>query len=183
MKIKRIINIFLCVLLLFISSACSTKDTATESSAKFVGIAIYQNSTENSKWNNIKDDTSLINNMIETKDNKLVYSDNQEFLFYVYSQNEITSIFNDSDFISNTTRDVVEIKNNTLIFTLERIAENTDVLVYFIYKNDDGYFLKFIQEENNISKETETINMEINNPHFNKVQLILDVNLSVKKEY
>ena len=121
--------------------------------------------------------------MIETKDNKLVYSENQEFLFYVYSQNEITSIFNDSDFISNTTRDVVEIKNNTLNFTLERIAENTDVLVYFIYKNNDGYFLKFIQEENNISKETETINMEINNPHFNKVQLILDVNLSVKKEY
>ena len=183
MKIKNLITGLMCILAIFVSSACSPANINKEPKYEFVGIAIYQNSKENTKWINVKNDPSLINNMIETQDDKIVYKDEPAFLFYLYTQAAIsTSTLNDS-YISNTTRDEVTINNNTINFKMERIYEQTDVLIYFVYKNKDSYHLNFIKEQDNISNESETIVIDIENESFNKVKIDLEINLSTKKEY
>ena len=131
MRVRRITNIIMCFVIMLIVSACSPKINNKETEASFVGIAIYQNSAENNKWKTIKQDTSLINNIIETRDDKIIYLEDPAFLFFVYTQKAIETNTKDSDFISNTTKDQVLITNNTISFTLERIVEDTDVLIYF----------------------------------------------------
>lgn len=182
MKFVKYISAILCLILISFCSAC-IQSPAKSSNAKFVGIAIYQNSVENSKWENIIDDESLINHLIETEDDKIVYDQDPEFLFYVYSQNEITNDTKDSDYISNTTKDKVILESQTLKFTIERLAEETDILIYFIYKIDDEYYLEFVKAQDNISNESETISLEIENDYFNQIELNLKINLSVKEEY
>ena len=183
MRLRKITNMAMCFVIMLIVSACSQKSNNDEISPHFVGIAIFQSSTENTKWNTIRQDTSLINNIIETKDDKIMHSDDPAFLFFVYAQKLIDINTKDSDFISNTTRDQVLITNNTISFTLERIAEKTDVLIYFVYKNNDGYYLKFIKEQNNISEESKTITIDTNTSNFNTIEINLKTNLSTKKEY
>ena len=182
MKFIKYINICLCLIMISFFAACSYSPS-NSSNSKFVGIAIFQSSVENSKWDNIKDDESLINHLIETDDDKIVYDQDPEFLFYIYTQNEITNNTKDSDYISNTTRDKVLLDNQTLTFTFERLAEETDILIYYIYKIDDEYYLEFIKSQDNISNESETISLDIDNDYFNKIELNLKINLSVKEEY
>lgn len=182
-KIKRFINITLCFVMAFLFAACSDKNNDSTASTTFVGIAVFQNSIENTKWESVNKDKTLINNIIETKDNKISYTADPAFLFYVYTQNEINSNTQDSEFISNTTKDIVSISNRKISFTFERIAEDTDILIYFIYKTSDGYFLKFIKEQSNISSSSETISLDIESDNFDTVELNLKVNLSVKEKY
>ena len=183
MNLRKIINAFLCLILIFLSSACSKKNKNITSESSFVGIAFFQNSTENAKWNNIKQDPSLINNIIETNDDKITYSDDPAFLFYVYTNESINKNTKDESFISNTTKDLIIIENSTITFNLERIAENTEVLIYFIYKIDEKYYLKFVKHQDNISEGSETIILDIDHEDLEKVKLVLNVNLSTKEEY
>ena len=180
-KLLKYISIAMSFVLLFLVSACTNNNSDPD--IDFVGIAIFQNSVENNKWNSIKQDKTLINNIIETKDNKIVYDADPEFLFFIYSQESISSYTKNSDYISNTTRDEVEITENKIKFTIERIAEDTDILIYFIYKIDGEYYLKFVKEAENISSDSKTIILDIDNDHFDKIELNLEINLSTKKEY
>lgn len=178
MKVKKLINFMLCSLLIAFSVACAPVRQPKDNPI-FVGIAFYQNSSENNKWSVVKNNKSIINNMIETKNNKIVYNENPEFLFYIYSQNEINLETKDSDYISNTTRNAVTLTDQTLTFTLERLAEDTDVLIYFIYKDKDSYYLKFIKEQEHITSESETILINLSNNKFTQISLTLKINLSV----
>ncbi len=183
MKLRKIINAMLCFVLIITTSACTPKTDENRTDSNFVGIAIYQNSPENIKWNNIKQDPSLINNIIETKDDKILYKEEPEFLFYVYTQNIINLNTNDNNYLSNTTRNPTTITDAIIKFNLERIAENTDVMIYFIYKINNEYYLKFVRAEDNISNEITSIIIDIDHKYFNKVEILLELNLSTKKEY
>ena len=178
MKFKKLITFVLCMLISLFSTACLSANQKN-SNPYFVGVAFYQSSHENNKWNTVKNNTSIINNMIETKDDKIVYNENPEFLFYVYSQNAISPNTEDRDYISNTTRKPVTLSNKILTFTLERLAEETDILIYFIYKDKNSYYLKFIKEQANITNESETITLNISDKDFTQIRLTLKINLSV----
>lgn len=182
MNFKKIIYFAFCLLILCFSCSC-TPNNPTYDDANLVGVAIYQNAPENNKWNVVENNKSIINNLIETKENKIVYNENPEFLFFIYSQNILNNSSKNTDFISNTTRDNVYFEDSILTFNIERIAEPTDILIYFVYKENNTYYLKFIKEVNNISNEIASIVLKTKHPNFTAINLTLSTNLSVKKEY
>ena len=164
--------------------ACSKKKSEPTETKQFVGIAIYQKLNENLNWSKFSEKPNAINNIISTKDNKIEVDENPELLFYVYSQNEITTNLSNSDFISNTTIDTVSIKDNTLSFRFERIIEDTEILVYYIYKlKTNDYYLEYISTKSNITKDSESFEFDISNNSFQKIKLTLETNLTIKKEY
>lgn len=182
-KFKKIISLLICVIAVVFVSACSPDKNNASSQSEFVGVAIFQNSIENTKWKAINKDKTLVNNIIETNDNKIIYSDDPAFLFYVYTQDSIGLETKDSSFLSNTTREKVLISDNKITFTFERLAEDTDILIYFVYKTTDGYYLKFIKSEDNISQDSETILLDIQHSNFTQVELNLKINLSINDKY
>lgn len=164
--------------------ACSkNKEKETETKI-FVGVAIYQNLNNQLNWSKFKENPNSINNIISTENNKITLDENPELLFYVYTQNEITSSTSDSDFISNTTKDTVSIKDSKINFRFERIIEDTEVLIYYIYKHkDNSYYLEYKESKSDISKETENFELDITHDLFSKIKLTLETNLTIKNEY
>ena len=105
-------------------------------------------------------------------------------LFYIYTQNEITSSTTDSDFISNTTKDEVSIDNHIINFRFERIIEDTEILIYYIYKlEDNSYYFEYKEAKNNITDKTENFELDITHNLFSKIKLTLETNLTIKNEY
>ena len=92
---------------------CSKSNNEKDSKI-FVGIAIYQKLDDNLNWSKFTAKPNAINNIISTENNKITLDEEPELLFYVYSQNEITTLTTDSDFISNTTKDTVLIKDDKI---------------------------------------------------------------------
>lgn len=182
-KIKSILLAILVILSPIILCACNTKDTNNLQRDDFVGIAIYQNSTQNTKYNTIKDKPSLINNIISTEDNKIKYSEEIEFLFYIYNQSKITKSIKDEDFISNTKRSKCIAENNSFEISIERLFESTDILLYFIYKNNDGYYMVYQNEIKNINEENKTITLDLASNDFEKIIINLKINLSISETY
>lgn len=181
--LKLLLAFLLAVVFPMTAIACSNKSESSENKI-FVGIAFYQKLEDNLNWSKFNAKPNAINNIISTKDNKLVLDENPELLFYVYTQNEITSNTTDSDFISNTTKDNISITNNTLSFRLERIVEDTEILIYYIYKlKDNSYYLEYKETKASITKATENFDLEINHSLFNKITLKLETNLTIKNEY
>lgn len=181
-RIKIIFALIITTILSISFTACSK--TNEPSKKKFVGIAIYQKIDNNLNWSKFNAKHSSINNIISTNNNKIDVDEDPTLLFLIYSQNEITQNTNDSDFISNTTRDKVELKDNTLSFRFERIIEDTDILIYYIYKLENGdYYLEFKDSKSNITKETEILELVIENSNFTNVKLTLETNLTIKDEY
>lgn len=180
---KTLLSIILIALILPISClACSNKNDEDEKI--FVGIAIYQKIQNNLNWSKFNAKHSAINNIISTSEDKISVNEEPELLFYIYSQKEITSNINDDDFISNTTRDKVKLNDGTLSFRLERIIEDTEILIYYIFKLDSGdYYLEYKDSKTNITNKTETINLDITNSNFSKIKLTLETNLTIKDEY
>ena len=167
----------------FSFSACSKQNNKTNTKV-FVGIAIYQKVENNLNWSKFTAKPSAINNLISTENNKIKVDENPALLFYIYSQNKITTATTDDTFISNTTKDKVSIKDNTISFRFERIIENTEILIYYIYKlEDNSYYLEFQDTKTNISNSTEMFEIEIKHNLFSKIKLTLETNLTIKDEY
>ena len=184
MKYLKLLLAFLFAVVFPVSAiACSNKSENSENKI-FVGIAFYQKLENNLNWTKFNGKPNTINNIISTKDNKLVLDENPELLFYIYTQNEITSNTTDADFISNTTKDEVSISNNTMSFRLERMIEDTEILIYYIYKlKDNSYYLEYKETKTSITKATENFELEITHPLINKITLTLETNLTIKNEY
>ena len=165
------------------SIACSNKTKETETKI-FVGIAFYQKLDGNLNWSKFSEKPNAINNIISTQNNIIVLDESPELLFYAYTQNEITPNTADADFISNTTKDKISISNNNLTFRLERMVEDTEILIYYIYKlKDDSYYLEHVDKKSNVSQTTETFELDISHSLFSKVTLVLETNLTIKNEY
>lgn len=163
--------------------ACS-KPNDEKDTKIFVGIAIYQKLDNNLNWSKFTAKPNAINNIISTENNKIILDENPELLFYVYTQNEITSKTSDSDFISNTTKDTVSIKDSKINFRFERMLEDTEILIYYIYKLEDNtYYLEYKESKSDITKETENFELDITHDLFSKIKLTLETNLTIKKEY
>lgn len=181
-RLKTILALIIAALLPTTFSACSKPNEP--STKKFVGIAIYQNLNDNLNWSKFNEKHNSINNIISTKDNKINVDEEPTLLFFIYCQNEITSTLNDDAFISNTKRDCVELKDKNLSFRFERIIEDTDILIYYIYKLNTGdYYLDYKDSKSNITNETEIIELEIENTSFTNIKLTLETNLTIKDEY
>ena len=181
--LKTILIVLLVAFLPFLYSACSNKDDNKDSKV-FVGVAIYQKLDGNLNWEKFSNKPNAVNNLISTQDNKIALDEEPELLFFVYSQNTITSSTTDENFISNTTRDEVTIKNDSLSFRLERIIEDTDIMIYYIYKLKNGdYYLEYKDTKSGLSKETEYFELDLTNNTFSKIKLTLETNLTIKDEY
>lgn len=181
--LKSILIVLLVAILPFSVLACSDKND-DKNTKVFVGIAIYQKLDGNLNWEKFNNKPNAVNNLISTINDKIVLDEEPELLFFVYSQNEITSNTTDKDFISNTTKDKVTIKDNTLSFRLERIIEDTEILVYYIYKlNSSDYYLEYKDSKSNITNETEVFEFDTTNNHFSKIKITLETNLTIKDEY
>lgn len=181
--LKTILIVLLVAFLPFLYSACSKKDDNQESKV-FVGIAIYQRLDGNLNWEKFNNKQNAVNNLISTQNNKIALDEEPELLFFVYSQSTITSNTTDDDFISNTTRDKVTIKDDSLSFRLERIIEDTDIMIYYIYKLKNGdYYLEYKDTKTGLSKETEYFELDLTNNTFSKIKLTLETNLTIKDEY
>ena len=113
----------------FSGLACSKSEEPD--TKKFVGIAIYQKLDSNLNWSKFSAKPNAINNIVSTKDDKIVVDEEPELLFYVYTQNEITSSTTDKDFISNTTKDTVTVRDSAINFRFERMIEDTEILIYY----------------------------------------------------
>ena len=183
-NLKSIFVILLATIIPFSFSACSKNKPKETEIKKFVGVAIYQNLNNQLNWSKFIEKPNAINNIISTENDKIVVDENPELLFYVYTQNEITSQTIDSDYISNTTRNDILIKDNQITFHIERIFEDTDVLIYYIYKLENAtYFLEYQTTKTNINAESESFDIDITHDLFSTVELKLETNLSIKKEY
>ena len=180
--IKILLILVLSLIIPFSGLACSKSEEPD--TKKFVGIAIYQKLDGNLNWSKFSAKPNAINNIISTKDDKIILDEEPELLFYVYTQNEISSNTSDKDFISNTTKDTVTIKNNAINFRFERMVEDTEILIYYIFKLEDNtYYLEYKETKENISSETETFELGITHNLLSKVNLTLETNLTIKKEY
>ena len=182
-RFKIIIAVIISIILPFSFSGCSKPETENDARI-FVGLAIYQKLDGDLNWSKFKAKPSAINNIILTEEDKIVTSEEPELLFYVYTQNEITSNTTDNNYISNTTKDEVTIKDNEINFRFERIIEDTEILIYYIYKLEDNtYYLEYKEIKNNIKNNTENFELDITHSLFSKINLTLETNLSIKKEY
>ena len=182
-RFKIIIAVLISIILPFSFSGCTKSETENDARI-FVGLAIYQKLDGDLNWSKFKSKPSAINNIISTEEDKIVTSEEPELLFYVYTQNEITSNTTDSDYISNTTKDEVTIKDNKINFRFERMIEDTEILIYYIYKlEDDTYYLEYKEIKTNIKNNTENFELDITHSLFSKINLTLETNLSIKKEY
>ena len=182
-RFKIIIAVLISIILPFSFLGCSKSETENDARI-FVGIAIYQKLNSNLNWSKFSAKPNAINNIVSTKDDKIVVDEEPELLFYVYTQNEITSSTTDKDFISNTTKDTVTINNNTINFRFERMVEDTEILIYYIFKLEDNtYYLEYKESKENVSNETETFKLNITHNLFSKINLTLETNLTIKKEY
>ena len=150
----------------------------------FVGIAIYQKLDNNLNWSKFSAKPNAINGIISTEENKIVLDEEPELLFYVYTQNEITSNTANTDYISNTTKDTVTVSDSAINFRFERMIEDTEILIYYIYKLEDNtYYLEYQETKTNIKNKTESFEFNVTHSLFSKINLTLETNLSIKKEY
>lgn len=132
-RIHRLINI--CLIFVFsitIFSGCSnnnppnTQDTTSQS---FVGVLIYQNTPNNTNWNNINDFESYVSSEISFE-NTITTSNN--FLFYIFN--------NDSESFESNTRFYFIESSNALEFDIELLYETTEVFTCFIYKDSNNNY-------------------------------------------
>ena len=182
-RFKIIIAVLISIILPFSFLGCSKSETENDARI-FVGLAIYQKLDGDLNWSKFKAKPSAINNIISTEEDKIVTSEEPGLLFYVYTQNEITSSTTDSSYISNTTKDEVTIKDNKINFRFERMIEDTEILIYYIYKLEDNtYYLEYKEIKNSIKNNTENFELDITHSLFTKINLTLETNISIKKEY
>ena len=98
-NLKNILAIFMILILPFSFIACSNKTDNNDKSTKiFVGIAIYQKLNGSLNWSKFNEKPSTVNNIISTKNNKIILDEDPELLFFIYSQNEITGSTKDENF-------------------------------------------------------------------------------------
>ena len=58
------------------------------------------------------------------------------------------------------------------------------ILVYYIYKlENNSYYLEYYGKKDNVSKDSESFTFEISHDLFSNINLKLEKNLSIKKEY
>jgi len=165
-------------------ASCSKPNEQEVKKPKLVGFAIFQNLSINDRWEKVKNEPSKINDYITTENDKLKYNGSINFLFYVYSQNKITTQTTKESFDTNTTVGEIEINTNTISIEFERILEDTDILVYLVYKlSDESYYLDFVNEYDNITEASTIIEFQLTNAIANNVKLILKTNLSINEEY
>lgn len=187
-KIMKNIKHFICLVLsaaiTFAMIGCgkTTKDEAVEY-LDIYGIAIYQNSPENKNFSIYSQNPKRASNLISTINERIVYAEEPEFLFYVYTKNPINLETKSSDYISNTTIEQPTISNNAITFSLERIKESSSILIFYIYKNKNNFMLQFIRQEDILQDSDELIEFELNNMNFSKVVINLRRNISIKNEY
>ena len=181
------IKTLLCLIIsaIFILPISGCKNPENDKDAKiFVGIAIYQKLDNNLNWSKFSAKPNAINGIISTEENKIVLDEEPELLFFVYTQNEITSNTADTDYISNTTKDTVTVRDSAINFRFERMIEDTEILIYYIYKLEDNtYYLEYQETKTNIKNETESFEFNVTHSLFSKINLTLETNLSIKKEY
>lgn len=183
--IKSILTLCMILISVTVFAGCKNNTNNDNESAKaFVGIAIFQNQEINKNWKKIKNNPIAINNYVSTKDNKLVLSDNANFLFYAYSQDKITSETNLNNLITNTKVANAKISSNTLSVEMERIAEETDILTYYIYKLEDNtFYLEYATKTDNITNASQKINLNLKTEDFNNIKLTVKTNLTTLKKY
>lgn len=183
--LKLILSIIFSIFITLSVSACSKNDDDDfVDNTEFVGIAFYQKAEENNYYSRYKKNPAQINDLIVTRNNEIAYTEKIDYLFYFYCKNKISSSTKSSDFLSNTTASNFKIENNSLSLSIERISEPTDVLIYFIYKNEDGsYKFSFQKEVTNLNAENTEIELEISNEDFSKIHLTLSTNLTSSKNY
>ena len=184
--IKFLISMILTVAISFSFSACSnSKENLEEPFEKiFVGLAIYQKLDNNLNWKKFNEKHNSINNLVSTINNEFTFDEDPSLLFYIYSKDEITSATSDSKFISNTVKDKVHIQNDCISFRFERIVEDTDILIYLIYKlEDSSYYLEYLNSKQNLTNETETIELNFTHKTFSKINLTLETKLSISETY
>ncbi len=186
-KIMRNFKIIICSLVAMILPLCligCSNDNDNTDTKTFAGIAIYQKIEDNLNWSKFNSKPNSVNNIISTKNNKIEINENPTLLFIVYTQNEITEHTTDEDFISNTTRDKVKLEDSSLSFRIERIVEDTDILIYHIYKLSNGdYYFEYVETKNNLKETTKTFEINFSHKAFSKIKLTLETNLTINDEY
>lgn len=181
---KAIILIIISIILTPLASACSKNDSGIDDSyGDFVGVAFYQKTSDN-HYERYRKSPAQANNLIVTKDNKISYTEKTESLFYIYSTDKITSSTSSENLITNTISENFKIESPKIYFNLERISENTNILIYYIYKTSDStYMLLFQKEVTGIVNEETTIELAIKSDEFNQVVLTLSTNLASREKY
>lgn len=182
-KYKNILHIVLSILIVILSVGCSNKKTEDEEYKELFGIAIYQKTNENQNWIAFNKKPNKINNLFSTENGEIDYYEETEFLFYIYTKNAINPETNPYDYISNTTIVSPKISENILNFSMERIMETSEVLIFYIYKTEENFVAEYVKNEK-ISSETDAvIELDFHNENFSKIKLTLALNLSTNKQY
>lgn len=182
-KFKSIISLALSAIFVIFMTSCSKKSSDDEEYKELFGVAIYQKTNENQNWNTYNKKPNKINNLFATENGEIDYYEETEFLFYIYTKNAINPETNPYDYISNTTIVSPKISENILNFSMERIKETSEVLIFYIYKTEDNFVAEYVKNEK-ISSETDaTIEFDFHNENFSKIKLTLALNLSTNKQY
>lgn len=181
-KIKSIISLVLSAIFVIFISGCKEKEEENNHKDLY-GVAIYQKTNDNKNWNTYSKKPNKINNLFSTEDGEIDYFEETEFLFYVYAKNAITPETYAEDYISNTTIISPKISDNILTITMERIAETSEILIFYIYKTEDNFIAEYVKNEKISSGTDAIIELEFNNENFSKIKLNLMQNISTNKKY
>lgn len=161
--------------------ACKPKEEEPEPKPIY-GIAVYQKDNADKMWNTYLSKPNKINNLILTENDEIIYDDMPSLLLFVYSKSEITPESKPEDFLTNTTMSNPIIDNNKIEFEIEKGLEVKEILIYYIYKSEETYYLVFAKHETNITDSSQ-IELEPENNLTTKIKVTLKNNLSTTEKY
>lgn len=160
--LKKLLSIIICCFMCFLCACANIDDHEDEEIKKFIGFAVYQESSENTNWNDISKYPENINLHIKTKTEYLTCDD--KYLFYAYNKNIDFENDTNNKFHTNTTMSYDKSEHE---ISLEINSETSQVIVYYVYLTvNDNY--KLIKVSNITVGETQSLNYNIN-----KTQVVL----------
>lgn len=161
--------------------ACKPKEEQPEPKPIY-GIAVYQKDSHDKMWNTYLEKQNKANKLILTENDLIVYEDIPSLLLFVYSKSEITPESKPEDFLTNTTMKNPIIGNNKIEFEIEKGLEVNEILIYYIYKSEETYYLVFDRHLTNVADGT-ALELKPENSSISKITIKFRNNISTTEKY
>ena len=168
---------------LFAFTGCKDNNPPAGTGQKHViGIVVYNKTPANETYNSIKETPSKISELVSVSNGEILTIDS--FLFYYYSPS--MTLENTESIKTNTTTKNAMVSNGEHSVDFEVVLEATNVLIFVVYKDDNGnYSFEFEKEITSLDEITPTlVSININNnSDITKLNLKLAKDILVEEEY
>ena len=182
-KFKQIIAVIMMAVCLFAFAGCKTNEPPEAPAQKHaVGVVVYNGTPLNETYAKIKETPSKISELVCVSNGEILTTDS--FLFYYYSPS--MTLENTESIKTNTTTKNAIISNTEHLVDFEVVFEATEVLIFVVYRDDNGnYSFEFEKEITSLDEITPTlVSININNnSDITKLNLKLAKDILIEEEY